>query len=153
MELDIGIGESRAGADETAGLELVRRAKPGARQHPLRPHQRLAPERPVGREADRFLGGELDIHLQVILQVLAHAGRSAMTGIPFSTRCLAGPIPLNMRIFGELIAPAARTISARAVRRRPSDRRTPLAFPSVISIRSTSPRRTVQLPPAIAGRR
>jgi hypothetical protein len=44
----------------------------------------------------------------MILQVLAHAGRSAMTGIPFSIRCLAGPIPLNMRIFGELIAPAAR---------------------------------------------
>ena len=64
-----------ARADETARLEVVARAEAGAIQHPFEADLRLVPplERRVQR--DRLLALVLDIHLQVILQVLADTGQ------------------------------------------------------------------------------
>jgi hypothetical protein len=73
MELDVGIVQPRARADETAGLEIVRCAQTLAGEQPLRADQRLAPKRPIGRKADGLGGGVLDVKLEVILQVRAHA--------------------------------------------------------------------------------
>jgi len=68
--------------------------------------------------------------LQMILQVGADAGRSAMTSMPCSRNCAAGPMPDNSRSCVEPIEPAERMTSPRqsALRVTPFCRqRTPAA--------------------------
>ena len=73
MELDVGPGELRARADETAGLELVAGADAVAGEQPLRADARLIEQLERRVQRHRLGAGVLQVHLQVILQVLADA--------------------------------------------------------------------------------
>ena len=85
MVLQVGVLHAGAAADEPCGFELVRRTRPGPVEHPSRADIGLAQKVPIAREAHRLGRGHLDVKLQMILQVLAHAGpvgdqRDAMFG-------------------------------------------------------------------------
>jgi hypothetical protein len=71
--LDIGIFDTRFGADKGTSLELVAGPQPLARQKPLRADGGLAPEVPVFIQRHRLAGLKLHIDFKVILQVRAHA--------------------------------------------------------------------------------
>jgi hypothetical protein len=90
VELDVGILDACARADEAAGLELVRRPQPPARKQPLRADPGLAPEAPVGIEADGLLRGILDVELEVVLEVPPHARTIRDHGNSLLHQVLAG---------------------------------------------------------------
>ncbi|MCY1359422.1 hypothetical protein D9M69_459920 [compost metagenome] len=73
MVLDVRPLEFRTGADEATGLELVAGAEAGAPEHPLRADLRLVPPLQRRVQRDRLLAGVLQVHLQVVLEVLADA--------------------------------------------------------------------------------
>ncbi len=75
VELDVRPFELVAAADEAAGLELVAGTDAAAEEQPLGADRRLVPplERRVQRHRLQTL--ELQVHLQVVLQVLAYAGQ------------------------------------------------------------------------------
>ena len=60
-------------ADEAARLEVIGRAQAALRQQPAHADERLAERIHVLVQRDRLLAGHLEIKLQMILQVLAHA--------------------------------------------------------------------------------
>ena len=74
MELDVGVANARARADEAAGLEMIGGAEALAAQEPLRPDQRAPNEAGVGKERDRLFGGDLESEFEMILQILADTG-------------------------------------------------------------------------------
>ncbi|CUI27591.1 Uncharacterised protein [Achromobacter xylosoxidans] len=78
MELGVGRGAGRIDAAEQAALVDAHRQGPAAEQQPLQPHRGAAVQRAqlvVGGDGAARLVDEAD--LQVVLQVLAHAGQVA----------------------------------------------------------------------------
>ena len=75
VELDVRPGEGFVGADETARLELVAGADAAAGEQPLGADGRLVPPLQRRVQRHRLLAGVLQVHLQVVLQVLADAGQ------------------------------------------------------------------------------
>ena len=71
------------------------------------------PQSELARRVQRLhaLDAEDRADLQVVLQVLADAGRSRRTAIPCACSSGAGPMPESCRICGVPIAPVARTTS------------------------------------------
>src|SRR4029453_7716068 len=62
--------------DEAAGLEVVRRTRAAAEEQPLRADERPAPQlRRLRLHGHRFTAAVLDVHLEVVLEVLADAGQ------------------------------------------------------------------------------
>ncbi len=75
VEHQVGVGHVVVAPDEAPGLEVVGRPGPAARkQPPGADHRPVAPLQRRGHR-DRQLGRVLDVHLQVVLQVLAHPGQ------------------------------------------------------------------------------
>ena len=72
--LQVRPGELLAAADEAAGLEVVRRGDPGPFQVPLDADGRLVVPQQRRVERDRLQAFVLQVHLEVVLQVLADAG-------------------------------------------------------------------------------
>ncbi len=70
MELDVGPGELRAGADEAASLELVAGTDTLAGEQPLRTDRRLVVQLQRRVQRYRLGAGVLQVHLQMVLQVL-----------------------------------------------------------------------------------
>ena len=75
VELDVRPFELVAAADEAAGLELVAGTDAAAEEQPLGANRRLVP--PLERRVQRYRlqALELQVHLQMVLQVLADAGQ------------------------------------------------------------------------------
>ena len=71
MELDVGIADAGARADEAAGLEMVGRAEPSPAREPLKPDQSARDKTGVAVERDRLFRGHLEIELEMVLKVLA----------------------------------------------------------------------------------
>ena len=117
----VRVGDLVVGAHEAARLEVVRRARPALAQQPLEPDLRARLHREVRRHRHRLRGGVLDVDLEMVLQVLPHAGQ---VGHDADAERLAArtraPMPESWSSCGELIAPPqritspARTVSAAA---------------------------------------
>ncbi len=75
MEHQVRVGHILVGADEPAALEVVRGSRALASQQPLQADERIAPQVQVGLHGHRLGAGVLDVDLQVVLQVLADAGK------------------------------------------------------------------------------
>ena len=75
VEHQVRVDHVVVAAGEATALEVVGGTRPRPPEQPLRAdHGAVAPfER--GRDRDRQLRAVLDVHLQVVLQVLAHAGQ------------------------------------------------------------------------------
>ena len=73
MELDIGIANAGARADEAARLEMVRGAEAAPAHEPLGADERALDETRMRKERDRLLGGDLKGEFEMVLQVLADA--------------------------------------------------------------------------------
>ncbi len=73
--LQVGPGLRVVGADEGARLELVAGADAAAEQQPLGADLRLVEPLQRRVESDRLLALVLDVHLQMVLQVLADPGQ------------------------------------------------------------------------------
>ncbi len=71
--LDVGVIDACAGANEGAAFELVGRSGAGAGEEPLRADKGFAEKIPVFVKGYGLGRGHLDIHFQMVLQVLAHA--------------------------------------------------------------------------------
>ncbi len=74
VELYVRITDPGTTADEPAAFKIVRCPQSGLGKEPLRPDHRLRDQVPVLVERDRLLGGELDIHLQMVLQIAPDTG-------------------------------------------------------------------------------
>ena len=113
VELDVRPFELVAAADEAAGLELVAGTDAAAEEQPLGADRRLVPplERRVQRH--RLQALELQVHLQVVLQVLAYAGQLLhQRDAELQQRARADPE--RCRICGEAMAPPHSSTSRRA---------------------------------------
>ncbi len=74
MVLNVRPGELCAAADKTARFELVAGADPGAAEQPLGADLRLVPPLQRRVERHRLFALVLQVHLQMVLQILTHAG-------------------------------------------------------------------------------
>ncbi|MCY1510586.1 hypothetical protein D9M68_449680 [compost metagenome] len=74
MELQVGPALA-GGVDETAALDHVRREQAGAEQHPLQPVLQRRQAAVVAQQAHGLARAAVDRHLEVVLEVLAHAGQ------------------------------------------------------------------------------
>ena len=75
VEHQVRVGDVVVGADEAARLEVVGRTRAGLAQDPLRPDARPPLHREVGRHGDGLRARVLHVDLEVVLQVLPHAGQ------------------------------------------------------------------------------
>ncbi len=75
MELNVGIGDAGAAADETAALEMVGRAKPVLAQQPARADRELRQRVHRGIERDRLGAFHLEIEFEMVLQIFADPGQ------------------------------------------------------------------------------
>ena len=76
VEHQVGIGHVVVAPDKAAGLEVVGRPWPAAREQPPGTDHRPVAPLQRGGHRDRQLGPVLDVHLQEVLQVLAHPGQA-----------------------------------------------------------------------------
>ena len=94
MELNVGIANAGARADEAAGLEMIGRAKAAPAEQPLRADQRALDEAGVAIERDRLLRGDLEGEFEMVLQVFPDARSvgddidAERAGVPPPDRCL-----------------------------------------------------------------
>ena len=93
---------------------MIAGAEAGAAQEPLQADEPAPNEAGVAIKRDRLLRGDLEIEFEMVLQILADAGRSATTSIPSARSSAAGPTPESLSNCGELIAPPHRITSRRA---------------------------------------
>ena len=76
MKLEIGVGHIVVAADETTGFEVVGGRRPFTMKKPLVAHQRLVVPLHGRVHGHRGLfAGVLDIHFQVVLEVLPYPGK------------------------------------------------------------------------------
>ena len=75
VEHEIGIGHFVIAANETARLEVVGRGRALVQEKPLEADPRLVVPAQRGEDRDRLGAGVLDVDLQMILHILAHAGQ------------------------------------------------------------------------------
>ncbi|MCY1224890.1 hypothetical protein D9M72_370670 [compost metagenome] len=75
VEHQVGVRHLIVGADEPAALEVVGGRGTLAAQEPLEADERVAPQVKVRLHGHRLGAGVLDVDLEVVLQVLAHAGQ------------------------------------------------------------------------------
>ena len=71
VEHQVRVGDLVVRADEAAGLEVVRRARPAPEEQPSETDGRSVALPEGGRDRDRQLRRVLDVDLEVVLQVLA----------------------------------------------------------------------------------
>ncbi len=74
VEHQVRIWLIRIRLHERSGLEVIRRRRPPTEQ-PLEPDPRRPPFRQMRLHRHRFLAGVLDVHLEVVLQILADTGK------------------------------------------------------------------------------
>ena len=74
MELNVGVANAGARADEAARLEMVGGAEAAPAHQPLGADERAPDEARVRKERDRLPGGDLKGEFEMVLQVLADAG-------------------------------------------------------------------------------
>src|SRR5437868_4585038 len=72
MELQVGIFDAGAGADEAAGFEMVGGAEAALEEQPLSTDQRLGEKAHLAIEGDRLPAGDLHENFEMIVQVLPH---------------------------------------------------------------------------------
>src|SRR5439155_18949963 len=130
VEHQVRVDHVVVAAGEAAALEVVGGPRAAAQEQPLRAdHGAVAPLQ-RGRDRHRQLRAVLDVHLQVVLQVLAHAGQvgdhvdaergqvrggadagqlEQLRGVdrPAGQDELAGPAPLGLALVPELDADGA----------------------------------------------
>ncbi len=81
MEHQVRVGDVVVAADEPAALEVVGRPRTRPQEQPLRPDERPSPSLRGRRlHRDRLQAAVLDVHLEVILQVLADSGQIGHDG-------------------------------------------------------------------------
>src|SRR5579863_10220536 len=73
MELNVGVADAGARADEASGLEVVGGAEAAPAHQPLGADERAAEETGIRKERDRLPRGDLNRELEMVLQVLADA--------------------------------------------------------------------------------
>ncbi len=74
MELNVGIANAGARADEAAGLEMIGGAEAPSAHKPLGADEGAPEEAGMRKERDRLLGGDLKSEFEMVLQVFANAG-------------------------------------------------------------------------------
>ena len=74
MELNVGIANAGARADEAAGLEMIGGAEAAPAHEPFSADKRALDEASMRKERDRLLGGDLKSEFEMVLQVFANAG-------------------------------------------------------------------------------
>ncbi len=75
MEHQVRVGDVVVRADEPARLEVVRRARAAAQEQPLRADERALPLLQRGLHRHGLRAQVLDVHLEVVLEVLADTGQ------------------------------------------------------------------------------
>jgi hypothetical protein len=73
VEHQIRVRHVVVATDEATGLEVVGGSRAPAQEQPLRADPRVAPLRQVRLHGHGLRAGVLDVHLEVVLQVLAHS--------------------------------------------------------------------------------
>src|ERR1700733_13666456 len=74
MELNVGIANAGARADETPGLEMIGGAEAAPTRKPFCADEGASEEAGMGKERDRLLGGDLKSEFEMVLQVFPNAG-------------------------------------------------------------------------------
>ena len=88
--------------------------RPVLEEQPLQPDHALREPVQLRVERDRLRGLQLEIDLEMVLQVLAHAGQGVHHVDAGSLQTSPGPMPESCSSFGELMAEAAMITSRRA---------------------------------------
>ena len=81
VEHQVRVSDRVVAPGEPAALEMVRRAGPAPEEQPLRPDERTAPRLRRGRlHRDRLERPVLDVHLEVVLEMVADTGQVGHDG-------------------------------------------------------------------------
>ena len=75
VEHQVGIHDVLVAPYEASGLEVIGRAEAGPEEQPFGADERLAPVLQPRRHRDGLGARVLDVHLQVVLEMLSHAGK------------------------------------------------------------------------------